>query len=177
MVEGDGIAFAKLLAKKLNIELTIDYDKFGTAMIPHPTVGIEVASARKENYNTDSRKPIISASTVEEDMSRRDFTINAIAASIVPDSFGELYDPFGGIKDLQKGLIITPLDPDETFSDDPLRMLRAVRFAAQLKYDVSGITLDSIARNIKRMHIVSWERIRDELIKSLNTVLRSTHVT
>ncbi|SVE31204.1 uncharacterized protein METZ01_LOCUS484058, partial [marine metagenome] len=110
MVEGDGIAFSKQLAKELNINVTVDYDKFGTALIPHPEVGIEVATARKEDYDPGSRKPKVTASTVEEDMSRRDFTINAISASILPDNFGELYDPFGGIKDLQKGLIITPLD-------------------------------------------------------------------
>jgi len=167
MVEGDGIAFAKKLAKKLEVDITVDYDRFGTALIPHPDLEIEVASARKEEYEPDSRKPKVIASTVEEDMSRRDFTINAIAASILPDTFGELYDPFGGIKDLQKGLIITPQDPDETFCDDPLRMLRAVRFAAQLQYEVASTTLESISQNIKRLEIVSWERIRDEIIKSL----------
>ena len=169
MVEGDGIAFSKQLAKELNINVTVDYDKFGTALIPHPEVGIEVATARKEVYDPGSRKPKVTTSTVEEDMSRRDFTINAISASILPDNFGELYDPFGGIKDLHKGLIITPLDPDETFSDDPLRMLRAVRFSAQLNYNIAPTLLDSISRNIKRMEIISWERIRDEIIKSLST--------
>jgi len=169
MVEGDGIAFAKLLAKELKVNVTVDYDKFGTALIPYPNVDIEVATARKEKYQSDSRKPEIISSTVEEDMSRRDFTINAIAASLMPSSFGELYDPFGGIKDLQKGLLITPLDPDETFSDDPLRMLRAVRFSAQLQYEIAAATLDSISRNIHRLEIVSWERIRDEIIKSLTT--------
>ena len=169
MVEGDGIAFAKKLALELGVGITVDYDKFGTALIPHPELEIEIASARKEEYESDSRKPKVTLTTVEEDMSRRDFTINAIAASIIPDSFGTLYDPFGGLKDLQKGLIITPLDPDETFSDDPLRMLRAVRFAAQLQYEVAATTLDSISRNIKRLEIVSWERIRDEVIKSLKT--------
>ena len=169
MVEGDGIAFAKKLAKKLKVDITVDYDRFGTALIPHPELGIEVASARKEEYEADSRKPMISYSTMEEDMSRRDFTINAIAASILPDNFGTLYDPFGGLKDLQKGLIITPLDPDETFSDDPLRMLRAVRFAAQLEYEVASTALDSISRNVKRLEIISWERIRDEIIKSLKS--------
>ena len=148
MVEGDGIKFARKLAQKLGVDITVDYEKFGTALIPHPELGIEVATARKENYQADSRKPQVSSSTVEEDMSRRDFTINAIAASILPNSFGKLYDPFKGIKDLQKGLIITPLDPDETFSDDPLRMLRAVRFAAQLEYDVAPTALESISRNI-----------------------------
>jgi putative nucleotidyltransferase with HDIG domain len=169
MVEGDGVAFAKLLANELKVNVTVDYDKFGTALIPYPNVDIEVATARKEKYQSDSRKPEITSSTVEEDMSRRDFTINAIAASLIPSSFGELYDPFGGIKDLQKGLLITPLDPDETFSDDPLRMLRAVRFSAQLQYEIAAATLDSISRNIHRLKIVSWERIRDEIIKSLST--------
>ena len=169
MVEGDGVAFAKKLARELKVNVTVDYDKFGTAMIPYPDIEIEVASARKEKYHSDSRKPEVTSSTVEEDMSRRDFTINAISASLMPSSFGELYDPFGGIKDLQKGLIITPLDPDETFSDDPLRMLRAVRFAAQLQYDVAAAALDSISRNIHRLEIVSWERIRDEVLKTLKT--------
>jgi len=169
MVEGDGVAFAKLLASELKVNVTVDYDKFGTALIPYPNVDIEVATARKEKYQSNSRKPEITSSTVEEDMSRRDFTINAIAASLIPSSFGELYDPFGGIKDLQKGLLITPLDPDETFSDDPLRMLRAVRFSAQLQYEIAAATLDSISRNIHRLEIVSWERIRDEIIKSLTT--------
>jgi putative nucleotidyltransferase with HDIG domain len=169
MVEGDGVAFAKLLASELKVNVTVDYDKFGTALIPYPNVDIEVATARKEKYQSDSRKPEITSSTVEEDMSRRDFTINAIAASLIPSSFGELYDPFGGIKDLQKGLLITPLDPDETFSDDPLRMLRAVRFSAQLQYEIAAATLNSISRNIHRLEIVSWERIRDEIIKSLTT--------
>ena len=173
MVEGDGIAFAKKLAKKLKVDITVDYDRFNTALIPHPELEIEVATARKEEYETNSRKPEVSPSTVKEDMSRRDFTVNAIAASILPDTFGELYDPFSGLKDLQKGLIITPLDPDETFSDDPLRMLRAVRFAAQLQYDVAPTALDSISRNIKRMEIISWERIRDEIIKCLKTDIPS----
>ena len=144
MVEGDGIEFAKKLSKELQINITVDYDKFGTALIPHPELEIEIASARKEEYETYSRKPKITQASVEEDISRRDFTINAISASILPDTYGELLDPFGGIKDLQKGLIITPLDPDETFSDDPLRMLRAVRFGAQLEYQIAPTTLDSI---------------------------------
>ena len=167
MVEGDGIEFAKKLSKKLQINITVDYEKFGTALIPHPELEIEIASARKEEYETYSRKPKVTQASVEEDMSRRDFTINAISASILPDTFGELLDPFGGIKDLQKGLIITPLDPDETFSDDPLRMLRAVRFGAQLEYQVAPTTLDSISRNLQRLEIISWERIRDEIIKCL----------
>ena len=169
MVEGDGVEFAKLLANKLKIDSLVTFDKFGTSMIPHHDLNIEIASARKESYNSNSRKPIISSSSIAEDMSRRDFTINAIAASITPNNFGELYDPYKGIQDLQKGIIITPRDPDETFSDDPLRMLRAVRFAAQLEYNIASNLLDSITRNIDRLKIISWERIRDELIKSLST--------
>ena len=169
MVEGDGIAFAKKLAKRLNVNLTVDFEKFGTALIPHPELEIEIASARKEEYASNSRKPKVEHANMEEDMSRRDFTINAISASILPNNFGDLFDPFGGIKDLQKGLIITPLDPDETFSDDPLRMLRAVRFGAQLQYQVASTTLESISRNVDRIKIISWERIRDEIIKSLQT--------
>ena len=169
MVEGDGIKFAKSLSKKLGIDTIVEFDRFGTAIIPHKGLEIEVASARTEKYHSNSRKPDITFSTIKEDMSRRDFTINAIAASISPANYGELYDPFGGLKDLQKGLIITPLDPDVTFSDDPLRMLRAVRFASQLEYKIAPNTIASIAQNIKRLEIISWERIRDEIIKILKT--------
>ena len=169
MVEGDGISFAKKLSKKLNVETVVDYEKFGTALIPHPELDIEVSSARKETYSSDSRKPNIELSTLDEDMSRRDFTINAMAASILPDNFGDLVDPFGGIKDLQKELIITPLDPDDTFSDDPLRMLRALRFSAQLNFNVAGNVIDSIIRKKDRISIISWERITEEIIKILKT--------
>ena len=174
MVEGNGIEFAKKLSAKLGVDITVDYEAFGTALIPHPELEIEVATARKEEYQKDSRKPTVTTTTIEEDMARRDFTINAIAASIMPNDFGTLYDPFGGLKDLHKGLIITPLNPDETFSDDPLRMLRAVRFAAQLNYTVAPITIESITRNVKRLEIISWERIRDEVIKSLKASKPST---
>ena len=174
MVEGNGIEFAKKLSAKLGVDITVDYEAFGTALIPHPELEIEVATARKEEYQKDSRKPTVTTTTIEEDMARRDFTINAIAASIMPNEFGTLYDPFGGLKDLHKGLIITPLNPDETFSDDPLRMLRAVRFAAQLNYTVAPITIESITRNVKRLEIISWERIRDEVIKSLKASKPST---
>ena len=102
-------------------------------------------------------------------MSRRDFTVNAIAASILPESYGQIHDPFGGIKDLQKGLIITPLDPDSTFKDDPLRMLRAIRFSSQLNFDIAANLIDSISRNKARIEIISWERITNEIIKILKT--------
>ncbi len=169
VVEGNALFFAKKLAQLLNIQYTIDFDKFGTARIPHPEIEIEVATARSESYSSESRKPHIKESTIENDMSRRDFTMNAIAASLHPDNFGELLDPYKGIKDLQKQLIITPLDPDETLNDDPLRMLRAIRFAAQLNFNIASNVLDSISRKYKRMDIVSWERITSEIIKILST--------
>ena len=169
MVEGDGILFAKKLSNALGIKTVVEHEKFGTAMIPHPDVIIEVATARVETYKSDSRKPAVIASTIQEDMSRRDFTINAMAASITPDNFGESVHPFSGIKDLQNGLIITPLDPDETFIDDPLRMLRAVRFAAQLEFTIAENVLESISRQKNRMEIISWERITEEIIKILKS--------
>ena len=174
MVEGDGIAFAKLLTKKLCVDSIVEYETFGTALIPHPELDIEIASARKESYDSNSRKPHVELSTLDEDLSRRDFTINSMASSILPDTFGELVDPFGGIKDLQKQLIITPLDPDETFSDDPLRMLRALRFSAQLDFKVASNILDSISRKKDRISIISWERITEEIKKILSTQKPST---
>ena len=169
MVEGDGISFAKLLAKELNIKTVVEYNKFGTALIPLEGGNIEVASARVEKYESNSRKPEVKFSNIEQDMSRRDFTINAMGACINPEKFGNLYDPFGGIKDLHKGLLITPLDPDETFIDDPLRMLRAIRFAAQLNFHIASNIIDSISRNVERIKIISWERITEEIIKMLST--------
>ena len=174
MVEGDGIAFAKKLTKKLGVGSIVEYETFGTALIPHPELDIEVASARKESYNSNSRKPHVEISTLDEDLSRRDFTINSMAASILPDTFGDLVDPYGGIKDLHKQIIITPLDPDETFSDDPLRMLRALRFSAQLDFKVASNILDSISRQKDRISIISWERITEEIKKILSTDKPST---
>ncbi len=167
MVEGDGIAFAHALARKLNLKTVLEYNKFGTALIPHPDIQIEVASARTESYTPDSRKPQVEFTSVENDLSRRDFTINTMAADISPDRFGRLIDPFGGIRDLHRRLIITPLDPDVTFSDDPLRMMRATRFAAQLEFGISPDILKSIPRQTSRLEIVSKERITDEIIKTL----------
>ena len=167
MVEGDAISYAKKLSAAMGIGKVVEFKEFGTARIPNENFEIEVASARSESYRKDSRNPKIEFSTFEDDMSRRDFTINAIAASIHPESFGELYDPFGGIKDLHKGLIITPLDPDSTFDDDPLRMLRAIRFSAQLKFDIAPNILESISRMKERIKIIPWERITNEIIKIL----------
>ena len=169
MVEGNGIKFAEKLSKKLGINNVVPYDKFGTALIPHPDIEIEGATARTETYQSDSRKPKVEFSTVEEDMSRRDFTINAIASSILPENFGSLIDPFRGILDLHNGKIITPLDPDETFSDDPLRMMRAARFSAQLNFTIDEKVLESIARQKSRLEIISKERVTEEILKTLKS--------
>ena len=169
MVVGDGIKFARLLSKSLKTNKVIEFKEFGTAIIPYESIEIEVASARTETYSEDSRNPKVSFSSFENDMSRRDFTVNAIAASILPESYGKIYDPFGGIKDLQKGLLITPLDPDSTFKDDPLRMLRAIRFSSQLNFNIAPNLIDSISRNKNRIEIISWERITNEIIKILKT--------
>lgn len=169
MVEGDAIKFAESFSKKIGGGSVVAFEKFGTALVPYNGMEIEIASAREEIYSKESRKPDISFTTVNGDMSRRDFTINAIAASIMPDNFGDLHDPFEGIKDLHRGLIITPTDPDKTFDDDPLRMLRAIRFASQLKFDIAPNILDSISRIKERIEIVSGERVTEEIIKLLKT--------
>ena len=169
MVEGDGIQFARNLAKHLNVNTVVDYEKFGTALIPYSSLNIEIATARKETYSPNSRKPKVITSSVSEDLSRRDFTVNAMAVSIVPDSFGDLLDPFGGITDLQKKRLLTPLEPNTTFSDDPLRMMRAVRFASQLNFTIESHVLKGISETKDRIKIISWERITEEIIKSLKT--------
>ena len=174
MVEGDAIPYAKILGLELGVPKIVEFKEFGTARIPYEKFEIEVSSARSERYTKDSRNPKVELSTFKDDMSRRDFTVNAIAASIHPDSFGDLHDPFGGIKDLHRGLIITPLDPDSTFDDDPLRMLRAIRFSAQLNFDIAPNLLESISRMKERIKIISWERITNEIVKILNTPKPST---
>ncbi len=166
---GDVIKYAEALAKELNIETIVPFEQFKTVRLIHPELEIEIAETRKESYYSDSRKPKVESATLEEDLERRDFTINAIAMSLDPDNFGDIIDPLGGIKDLNKGIIITPLDPDETFSDDPLRMLRAVRFAAKLNFQIAPNILDSIIRINKRIEIISWERITEEIVKILKT--------
>jgi len=167
VVEGNGELFANKLAKALKIDTVVDYNRFGTYAIPHPDIEIEIATARKESYTPETRNPDVEFCSIDEDISRRDFTINAIAASIRSSDFGRLLDPYKGIQDLQKGIILTPLDPGITFSDDPLRILRAIRFAAQLNFTIASNVLDSIARTRDRLEIISWERIRDELVKCL----------
>ena len=168
VVEGSGIALAEAVAAKLRTKVTV-FKRFGTAMLRYRDHEVEFVGARRESYRSDSRKPIVEDGTLEEDQERRDFTINAMAFSLQPDDYGALVDPFGGIRDLNAGLIRTPLDPDTTYSDDPLRMLRAVRFATQLGFTIVPESIASIRRNKDRLEILSWERIADELNKIMRT--------
>ena len=165
-VVGNGINLAKKVANKIgdNTNVTV-FKNFGTAMLKYMGCEIEFVGARKESYRLNSRKPIVENGTLKDDQERRDFTINALAISLGKENFGELIDPFGGIDDLKKKIIRTPLAPDTTFSDDPLRMIRAVRFATQLNFNIEGPTFESIIKNNTRIQIVSKERISDELQK------------
>ena len=151
MCEGDCIQFAKKLAEKLNIENIIIYEKFQTVLIPHKEIQIEVATARTEKYDSNSRKPKIELTSVKEDLSRRDFTINSIAASLNKGDYGNVIDPFNGIQDIERKIIRTPIDTDETLSEDPLRMLRAIRFAAQLNFNIDSDVIRSIKKQYKRL--------------------------
>lgn len=164
VVIGNGIDFATAVAKKLNVKLAV-FKNFGTAQLKYQDLEVEFVGARKESYRSDSRKPIVENGTLEDDQNRRDFTINALALSLHPDSFGELLDPFGGIKHLEEKLIKTPLNPVETFSDDPLRMMRAIRFATQLGFAIDEEAVKAIKNNVDRISIISQERITDELNK------------
>ncbi len=165
---GSGIQLAREIAARLRpIPRVVVYQRFGTAMLKHKDLEIEFVGARKESYRADSRKPTVENGSLEDDQNRRDFTINALAVSLNPESFGEIIDPFGGLHHLEQKLIKTPLAPDRTFSDDPLRMMRGIRFSSQLKFRIEKETLDSIARNKNRLKIVSAERITTEINKIL----------
>ncbi len=163
---GSGIALAKQAAKKMKGASKVSvFKNFGTAMFTVDGIEFEFVGARKESYRRDSRKPIVEDGTLEDDQNRRDFTINALAISLNKADFGQVVDSFDGIEDLHYKILRTPLDPDITFSDDPLRMLRAIRFATQLKFKIEEETFEAIKNNHKRIKIISEERVRDELNK------------
>lgn len=167
---GSGIEVAKEVTATLGKGARLAFFKnFGTAQVHYHGEEYEFVGARRESYRRDSRKPIVENGTLDDDLSRRDLTINALAISVNKDSFGHLIDKFGGLDDLEKGLVRTPLDPDITFSDDPLRMLRAVRFATQLQFTIVPETFDAIKRNVKRLEIISRERIADEMMKIMKS--------
>jgi poly(A) polymerase len=175
LIIGDGIALARKVSKLAgqNSKVTV-FKNFGTAMFRHDDVEIEFVGARKESYRSDSRKPHVCSGTLEDDQNRRDFTINALAVCLNSDIRGTVIDPFNGIEDLNNGLIRTPLDPEKTFSDDPLRMIRAIRFASQLGFTIEPVTLTSIKQNCERIRIVSAERISTELNKIILSKKPST---
>ena len=163
---GDGIKLAKKTCEVLCVkDKIVVFKRFGTAMINYKGTEIEFVGARKESYSSDSRKPEVESGTIEDDQNRRDFTINALAIPLDGGSYQNVIDPFNGVKDMEKKIIRTPLDPDKTFSDDPLRMMRAIRFATQLYYDIDPVTFEGIKRNAHRIEIISAERITTELNK------------
>lgn len=166
VVEGSGIALAKRVGKIVGSKVAV-YSNFGTAMLHYKGVEVEFVGARKESYDRNSRKPVVEDGTLEEDQQRRDFTVNALALSLQREDYGSLVDPFGGIRDLHNGLLRTPLDPDTTYSDDPLRMIRAIRFATQLSFTIVPESFEAIKRNKERLDILSLERINEELNKIL----------
>lgn len=172
VVVGSGIQVAgelkNILGKKAHISV---FKNFGTAQVKYKDTEVEFVGARKESYTHDSRKPIVEDGTLEDDQNRRDFTINALAICLNSNRFGELIDPFNGVCDMEDGIIATPLDPDITFSDDPLRMMRCVRFATQLSFTIEPETFEALGRNAHRLRIISGERIQDEL----NKILLSAH--
>jgi poly(A) polymerase len=173
VVEGSGIELAKAVAAKTKSRVSV-FKNFGTAMLKYKGIEVEFVGARKESYNRDSRKPIVEDGTLEEDQLRRDFTINAMAFSLQADDYGALVDPFGGIRDLAAGIIRTPLEPEQTYSDDPLRMLRAIRFAARLstpehKFTIVPESIAAMKAMADRLQILSRERIVEELNKMLMT--------
>jgi len=172
---GSGIKLAEMVAKKLGPHIHVSVFKtFGTAMLKYQSLEVEFVGARKESYQEDSRNPIVENGTLEEDQNRRDFTINALAICLNKTRFGELIDPFGGIQDIANKIVRTPLEPGITFSDDPLRMMRAIRFATQLGFTIEDNTLQAISKNKNRIHIISKERIGEELNKIILSSKPST---
>ncbi len=166
VVVGSGIELANKLAKKLDTAITVTvFKNFGTAMFKYQNIEYEFVGARRESYNRNSRNPIVEDGTLEDDLHRRDLTINALAISLQKNNFGELIDKFDAIKDIENKIIKTPTNPDITFSDDPLRMLRAIRFATQLNFNIEEKTLQAIKDNVQRISIITKERINDELNK------------
>ena len=167
VVLGNGIELARKVAARIDAKLPVSvFKNFGTAMFRYGGEDdIEFVGARRESYSRNSRKPVVENGTLHDDQQRRDFTINAMAISLNRETYGQLSDPFNGLKDMEQLTIRTPLNPDVTFSDDPLRMMRAIRFASQLGYTIADATFDAIARNRERIHIISKERISDELHK------------
>ena len=165
VVQGDGTIFAQKIAKILRVKKVSIFKTYGTAYFQYKDIDVEFVGARKESYSEDSRNPEVAPGTLEEDQFRRDFTINALAIDLDPSNFGVLIDPFDGIADLEKGMIRTPLDPSITFQDDPLRMLRAIRFATKLSFKLDIACLRSIKEQAQRIKIISRERITDELNK------------
>ena len=168
VVVGSGVEVAAALKRRLGEKAHLSvFRNFGTAQVNYKGMEVEFVGARKESYHRESRKPIVEDGTLEDDQNRRDFTINAMAICLNKDRFGQLIDPFGGIDDLYDGIIRTPLDPDITFDDDPLRMMRCVRFATQLRFVIEDETFEALERNANRIQIISGERIIDELNKIL----------
>ena len=176
VVVGNGVAVAEELGRELGAKVTI-FKTYGTAMLRWRDTEVEFVGARKESYTPESRNPQVEPGTLEDDQRRRDFTINAMAWSVNGDTFGELVDPFGGMEDLEDCIIRTPCEPDKTFSDDPLRMMRAVRFASQLGFDIDDETFDGICRQAERIKIITKERINVELNKILASPAPSIGLT
>ena len=171
---GSGIEVAEAVARHLGLGARCNvFKNFGTAQVKFRDTELEFVGARRESYSHDSRKPVVEDGTLDDDLSRRDFTINAMAMSVNRDNFGELIDPYDGVGDLDRQLIRTPLDPDITFSDDPLRMMRAIRFATQLGFTIYDETFEAISRNASRIKIISHERIADELMKIMSSPVPS----
>jgi putative nucleotidyltransferase with HDIG domain len=184
VVVGDGPELANDVASILKVKKVSVFKTYGTAHFRYKDIDVEFVGARKESYSADSRKPTTQLGTIKDDQNRRDFTINALALSLHPSNFGDLIDPFNGVEDLKKGIIRTPLEPEITFSDDPLRMLRAIRFATRLDFKIDAICLEAILKQSARIDIISKERIADELNKIILTktpsrgfkLLQSTHL-